>query len=764
MRPRGWFALALLAAILASPGAMAQQRSLSPRIGYLYPAGGRQGATLQITVGGQMLASVNGAYISGRGVQIAVDGYDRPLTQRQVQLLRDRLEEARRRLGGGEPPAGSAARPGRGGLLAMMRLAKEAGITEEEIRKLIEFQRNRSNPKRQPNPQIEERVTLQITIAPDAPPGPRELRLLTLSGPTNPLRFEIGTIEERRESEPNDSRSPTEIAAPLPVVLNGQILPGDVDRFAFPARKGERIVVATQARGLVPYLADAVPGWFQPIITLYDPAGREIACADHHRFHPDPVLFCEIPTDGTWTLEIRDTLYRGREDFVYRITLGEIPYITDIFPLGGRAGASATVAVKGWNLPQSRMTLTIPEAGVTQIGIQTDKMASNRLPFAADTLPEALEREPNNTREQAQRVSLPQIIHGRIDRPGDADVYRIAGRAGESLVAEVYARRLNSPLDSRLELTDAQGRVLASNDDSEDRGAGLLTHQADSRLQVTLPATGACYLILRDTQRKGGEEYAYRLRISTPQPDFQLRIAPSGLGLRAGATVPFTVYALRRDGFDGEITLRLKEASPGFVLSGGRIPAGQDKVRLTLTAPAVRLSEPAKLQMEGVAVIEGQEVRRTACPAEDMMQAFAYRHLVPAEEWIVTVSGRAPLGVSLRPRAGSPVKIPAGGTARLPLSGSVSAQGGRLQVEMREPPPGIAIRSVTVERGAVIVEISADAGKVKPGMQGNLILEAFREMQPAADGVRPGAPPRRTPAVVLPAIPFEIVAPVGDGK
>ena len=38
-------------------------------------------------------------------------------------------------------------------------------------------------------------------------------------------------------------------------------------------------------------------------------------------------------------MEIKDALYRGREDFVYRITIGELPFVTGIFPLGGRAGA-----------------------------------------------------------------------------------------------------------------------------------------------------------------------------------------------------------------------------------------------------------------------------------------------------------------------------------------------------------------------------------------------------------------------------------------
>ena len=69
-------------------------------------------------------------------------------------------------------------------------------------------------------------------------------------------------------------------------------------------------------------------------------------------------------------------------------------------------------------------------------------------------------------------MKLPVIINGRIDRPDDWDVFQFAGRAGETIVAEVTARRLDSPLDSVLKLTDAAGKVLAFNDDHEDPGPG----------------------------------------------------------------------------------------------------------------------------------------------------------------------------------------------------------------------------------------------------------------------------------------------------
>ena len=95
---------------------------------------------------------------------------------------------------------------------------------------------------------------------------------------------------------------------------------------------------------MIPYLADAVPGWFQAALTLYDAQGNELAYDDDYRFHPDPVLHYVVPNDGEYTIEIRDSLYRGREDFVYRIAIGELPFVTGIFPVGRPDGHATTVA------------------------------------------------------------------------------------------------------------------------------------------------------------------------------------------------------------------------------------------------------------------------------------------------------------------------------------------------------------------------------------------------------------------------------------
>jgi hypothetical protein len=81
------------------------------------------------------------------------------------------------------------------------------------------------------------------------------------------------------------------------------------------------------------------------VLALYDANGKEVAYDDDYRFKPDPTIFYEVPKDGEYVLAIYDSIYRGREDFVYRITAGEcVP--DEPFPIGDRWRAN--IKTKGW--------------------------------------------------------------------------------------------------------------------------------------------------------------------------------------------------------------------------------------------------------------------------------------------------------------------------------------------------------------------------------------------------------------------------------
>ena len=645
MKRSKWQAILLVAAILAvvpvtmlfAAGARARR---GPAIGYAYPAGGRQGTTFEVSLAGRFLDGVTDVVVSGEGVQATLIEHVKPLNGKEINLLRDRLKELQAKVKPVKKGKGKAGDE-----------AETAGEPEAEIdletleKEMAEIKEKLANPKNRnrSNPQLSEDVKIRVKLAADAETGEREVRLKTAQGLSNPVAFYVGQLPEYSEKEPKNKTEDTNLLSELPLVINGQIMPGDVDRFRLKLSKGIRLVMAASARELTPYLADAVPGWFQATLALYDADGEEVAYDDDYRFNPDPILFYEIPKDGEYVLEIKDAIYRGREDFVYRIAVGELPFVTSIFPLGEKLGTKTTVEMKGWNLPANEIVVDAngKEKGILPISLRKKEMVSNHVPFAVDTLPECLEKEGNNNHADAQKVTIPVIVNGRIDKPGDCDVFGFKGNAGDKVVAEVYARRLNSPLDSVLKLTNANGQKLMFNDDHEDKGAGLTTHHADSLLSTTLPTDGFYYIHIGDAQTKGGDAYGYRLRISPPRPDFDLRLVPSSINVRAGATVPITVYALRKDGFAGDITVTLKDAPKGFTLRGNRVPADKDQVNLALSVPAGPIKEALSLSLEGRAEIQGQEVVRPAVPADDMEQAFIYHHLVPAKELRVAVIGRA---------------------------------------------------------------------------------------------------------------------------
>jgi hypothetical protein len=728
MNPSPWRNLLPLAAVLVFAPPLWAQPS-SPHIGYVFPAGGRQGSTFRVSLGGQYLDGPTSLHISGGGVRARVLGLTRPLTEKEQDALRERIQELR----------------------------KKPRVTTADIKEIDEIRQKLAKAAIRPTPVLADIVTVEMTIDTRAALGPRELRLSANTGMSNPVVFHVGQVPEvTQKKELIDPEAPQRQAPPiqvtLPAVLNSQIMPGKVDRYRFAARKGQQLVFITRARALIPYLADAVPGWFQAALTLYDARGNEVVHSDHFRYQPDPVLAYSVPRDGEYVLAIRDTLYRGREDFVYRIEAGELPFITSIFPLGGKAGARTVVNLEGWNLPTSSLTLesAAMKPGILPLSVRAGDLVSNRVSFAVDTLPESVEQEPNDTPATAQRITLPIIVNGRIGKPGDRDVFRFEGRAGQTIIADVRARRLDSPLDSVLELTDARGKVLAYNDDHDDRGAGLHTHHADSLLRVTLPSDGTYYLHLGDAQRQGSSAHVYRLRVSAPQPDFALRVTPCSINVRPGATVAVTVHALRKDGFSGDIPLFLKYSPVDFALVGARVPANQEVVRLTLHVPAKARPTPIHLYLEGRASIGGRLVVRTAVPAEDQMQAFAYHHLVPANDMMVIVSGRARARFPARLLGSGPVKIRPGGTTLVRIAIPQGTSGNKIDLVLNDPPEGITLKKAVVNSDGAILLLHADAAKVTPGARGNLILEAYPETKPGGAG-------QRVPLGTLPAIPFAVL-------
>jgi hypothetical protein len=611
----------LLGGLLCGQGLGAQVNNTVPHIGYLYPAGLQQGTTVKVLCSGQFLRNPQSVTVTGQGVRARVVTFIRPgmnlmkeqrtwIQQRLAYEQTLRLAELRR-----EPVPPDVTLPESPATESLPKHPLLEDLDGRSLRELAHIREILFAPrqKQQVNRQLAECVILEVTVDAEAAPGARELRLVTGTGITNPMVFQVGQAPEVRELEPNNQQAymplrglprdfnlPEPAALTVPVVLNGQILPGDVDRFRLHANQGSRLLIKAHARTLIPYLADAVPGWFQAVVALYDDQGKEVAYADDDRFNPDPVLSCTLPKTGDYELEIRDAIYRGREDFVYRVEVSESSSVRPVAP---------------------------------------------ELEASFEGLTEFVELPA----EEVMDVTLPIVGRGCIDPAGDTDVYRFQGHAGDMIAMEVESRSLDAPLDSLVRLIDHTGKVIAWNDDyvMEEAHlykdtAGLITHHADSYLMTRLPGDGLYDVQIMDAQRHGGPDFVYRLRIAQAQGDFALRTGESGLSVSAGGSVKLTVHALRKDGFTGAIDIDLCDPSHGFVLRDAQIPADKDQAVMTLAAPRGRFKEPLNLHLQGTATIQGKTITRDIVPADDVMQAYLYRHLVPAKTLTVLVRNTMP--------------------------------------------------------------------------------------------------------------------------
>jgi len=203
------------------------------------------------------------------------------------------------------------------------------------------------------------------------------------------------------------------------------------------------------------------------------------------------------------------------------------------------------------------------------------------IPLWVDDLRNLAEAEPNDHHEKAAMVLRAPgsvRIHGRLERNGDVDGFRVHVPKGATLMARVTANRvLASPMDATLQIADTKGFVLAHNDDA--RGT-------DPEIAWTAPE--AVDVIVRlfafpsDPNSTigfaGGSAYIYALMIATgPTIDRAVPIASDA----KPADVPVWGWNLPAD---TRAPFIVPEPDSDFALVGpeGAEPASLDRGRVRL--------------------------------------------------------------------------------------------------------------------------------------------------------------------------------------
>ncbi len=456
------------------------------------------------------------------------------------------------------------------------------------------------------------RLVASLTIAPDAPLGVQQIRIVTPYGVSNAQNFVVGNLPEVNENEATEKAEMSN-ALELPVTVNGVIASiDDKDSFSFNLKKSARLICEV--------MAQRIGSPLDSYLVLRDPNGAEVANSGQGS-GLDSVLDYTALAAGKYTLHIRDIRYKGGGGFRYRLSIGELPYLETIFPLGGQRGADNTIAVTGANLETVKAIQvsidTETPTGQQSLRVKTPSgLTSNPHPFSIGSLAEMAESEPNDSADKANAVNTPITINGKIDKPGDVDRFSFEIKTPQFLVFEVEALRLSSQLDALLTLYGAENdQVLAVNDDAR---------RSDARIEQNFAQAGKYSIAIRDLNNQGGGAYSYRLNIRPLEPNFTLSTVvldsqnrPSGLDsprVSRGGTFTMQVNVSRLDRLSGPIRLHCPTLPKTFDVSPAVIETGKNQAVITVTAPWDAPLGLMPFSVAGISAVGSRQVERTAPP------------------------------------------------------------------------------------------------------------------------------------------------------
>jgi hypothetical protein len=409
-------------------------------------------------------------------------------------------------------------------------------------------------------------ATFDVEVAPTAPLGLYGLRLTTTSGLSNVHLF---LVDELPPVAADELRSANGVPLALPKAVWGVARPTETERFSIDVAAGQRLAFEV--------VGSRLGKNFDPLVTIYDAAGRVVVQRDN-----DGGLFFDcrfehtFAATGRYTVELRDARFHGDDQWSYVLRIGNFPSSRVAIPSSVRPGTASILTfpqTPGQTAPLA-LAADFPCVGFFHDLRLPGNDASAWLQLVAADCDNHVETEPNDTLQTATVVTVPANLHGCLATPGDRDWFAFELTQGQKLEVRGESWSLGSAADLELAIVDPTGREVQRIDD-------VLLDEASFRF--TAGTAGPHKLLIRDMAHDGGPDFAYRVEIRPAGPKIELTTDVAGVTVPQGSHQAVSLTITRTE-FSGPIELSLVGNPPGLKLLATTVPTEAADFVTTLAA------------------------------------------------------------------------------------------------------------------------------------------------------------------------------------
>lgn len=539
--------LVTLVLLISTHSALAQ---LAPEIGYMHPAGGQAGQTMEVKLGGYDWTSDMQIFVHDARIKLEIIGPPSPVIVP-------------------EPPYWFEAK-GRGYAWPLPR----------------EF------PAR-------------LTIPADVPPGLVRWQVANANGASPPGFIQVGSAPEIAEDA---TRKGPQVLASLPITVNGQIRKiEEIDRYEFTTPQAGPITIELFAHRLVSSQAMQLHGMLQVrdvagklLVDLADTQGRDLA-----------TTFAAV-AGGKYTLSLHDLDFAGDRSYVYRLAITRGPRVLAAYPAAGKRGTTQKVDFVGIGIATGAAQLETlskdvvfpADAAAASFQYKLETPHGIALPVVL-LLSDLAEQVEAAGASEMPLAALPAAVTGAIETRFGSDSYVVPLKKDEKWKIMADAASIGSPLDLELSILGPDGKQIATADD--------VPTSTDPHLLFAASADGVYKIVVTDKSGKSGSREAnYRLSIEPQMEDFTLSL-PAQLNLPLGAALKLSVPIVRLSGFKEPVTIAITGLPAGVTAPPNSvIPADQSVLPVDLTVAADAPASASLATVTLTANVAGRAITREA--------------------------------------------------------------------------------------------------------------------------------------------------------